>query len=499
MDWHAVRSYADVFRLHPKLGDSRALRRILLLARGAGLKLVQVTSEAKPDHPEWEAEREYRKSVGEPHEDPKRLDFFGGDIGSLRNPRLDASSHLGYALVRSGKRRSVLEAWVRTPAEPTCYLSCGCETEQTVPVRNGGAPFRSVLRGVPFLEQDGYVGCCAHACVRGASLLLAHRFGTPPLTYPAISAAAGVSNGKEGLTYGQIMSALEAADCNAFAYQRGELFGLDHITYQFNESGFPVILGIETEGDGHVLLIVGHEFDSHAWWPDAEPGYFPSLGEGRGWFSSTLWTGNFVAHDDNFGPYMNVHRSVVRDRGIAAIIPVPSTISLGYDPIAAEAVAALVLSNEAVVNALRFGSSSPWKESLLPKEMRRRPVLRTLLLSSADARAHLDGSAYPPRITTAYRNTPLPDWVYFVEVSIASMYGPMLKLGEILLDPAVDISASAEQDIEKAIEEAVVLIHLPGLFWKTPFTSDAEPLRVETDKPASVLQKPTFAELSHLK
>ncbi|MDP2674677.1 MAG: hypothetical protein Q8Q00_07200 [Dehalococcoidia bacterium] len=492
MDSHIVRSHADIFRLHPKLGDSRALRRILLLARAAGLKLVQVTKEDDSDHAEWLAEREYLKSVGEPCDGPTRLDFFGGHVGPLHNPRLDAGNHLGYALVRSGKFRSVLEAWIKTPAEPSCYLNCACETVETVPLHKGGPPFRSVLRSVPFLEQDGHTGCCAHACVRGATLLLASRFGTPALTYPAISKAAGVTNGKRGLTYTQIMRALEAAGCNAFAYQGGELFGLDQITYHFNESGFPVILGIETDGDvGHALLIVGHEFDSHAWWPDAERGYYPSLGDGRDWLSSGLWTGNFVAHDDNFGPYMNVHRSVVREKGLVAIVPIPRTILLGYDLLAAEAVAALVLSNDLVVSALRLGSGSPWKEALLPKGERLRPVLRTLLLSSTDARAHLEESAYPPRIRAAYRNTPLPDWVYFVEVSIASMYGPMLKLGEILLDPAVDIAANPERAID-----AVLLIHLPGLFWKMPFTSDAEPLYVDTDKPASLLQRPTFAQLS---
>jgi len=361
-----------------------------------------------------------------------------------------------------------------------------------MPVSSGSPPFRSVLHGVPFQEQDGVVGSCAHVCVRGSlGLLAANYTSVHALTFPEISTAAGVPDASQGLTYAQIMLALQSGGCTVHAYQGGE-FGLDQIAYYYNESGFPVILGIKTDEDvGHALLILGHEFDPHAWWPDAGPGYFPSLGDGREWFSSALWTGNFVVHDDNFGPYLNVHHSVIRNSGVVAIVPIPNCIDLRYDMLVAEAIAALVLSDTEVINHLKSRSKSRWTDALLGKDESVPPVLRTRLLQSADVRQHIEMSGYPPRVRTAYHNTPLPKWVYLVEVSVASMYGAMLKLGEIILDPSIDVVSAPDRG-----PETIRIIHLPGMYWHMPFTTTDAPVFVDTDRPTRLFCRPTFQELS---
>jgi hypothetical protein len=348
--------------------------------------------------------------------------------------------------------------------------------------------FRAVIKGVPFHEQDGVSGRCIHACIRGASLLLAHNFGTPPLTFADISQKAGVADGSEGLTLGEMIQALESTGFNVKSYEQATNgVVLDHITYSYIESGFPAILVIETEGAVyHALLVVGHEFDPHAWWPEAGPAYYYG---GRDWLSSAMWLGYLIAHDDNFGPYMNVRRSIARRFAKAVVIPVPSMIPMAFDPLTAEGLAAKVVTG--METPLRFTSRSDWKLSLLTKEGMAKPVLRTLLLPEEVAREHLEKSDYPSEIKGAYRNTPLPGWVYFVEVSIATMYGSQLKLGEVILDPAIDVEADPDRR-----GEAVLVVHLPGLYWVSPITSDSAPLPVDTDGPSHLYARQTFAEMN---
>jgi len=240
----------------------------------------------------------------------------------------------------------------------------------------------------------------------------------------------------------------------------------------------------------HALLVIGHEFDPHAWWPDAGPGYYPLSVGGREWLSSAMWLGSLVAHDDNFGPYMNVRRSVVRDYAVAVIIPIPSTIPMTFDPLTAEGLAAMAVTG--IETPLRFTSRSAWRLALLkPERGMAQPVLRTLLLRSEVVRGHLEHSDYPSRIKSLYRNTPLPDWVYFVEISIATMYGSQWRLGEVVLDPLID----AEADPGRR-GEAILVVHVPGLYWASPYTTESEPVPVDTDGPSHLYTRQTFAEMN---
>lgn len=479
MELHWMRGAREVFESYEKYGDSRALRRLLSLASDAHLKVVQEQPIEHCANEEWDAERAFLAARGRMVDEPvTRLDFFGGDVGTVKKPRLNGSNYLGYALVRPGKYRSVLEGMVCPPAASHSYLNSACAVHETIRTAPNGRSFRAKLKGIHFIEQDGEVGCCAHACVRMASLLLAERFGTRRLTFPEISEAAGVTDGSDGLTYEQILRALEAADCTVHAYQAGSAIAMDQLIYYYNECGFPIVVGIRTEGQSHAMLVVGHQFDRNAWWPEAERGYYPSLGKNRRWASSALWTSNFIVQDDNFGPYLNAHRTFLREAAVVLLIPVPNVVPMACDPLMAEAAAATVLFYSDIRAAIKFGSRSPWRHGL---EARPGPVLRTTICKEQDFRDHIERSHYPRSIKALYEHTPLPSWVYVVDISVMSMYGSLLKLGEVVVDPSTDI---AESD---RVPEAVLSLHAPGLFWRSPMLPGEEPEYVDNDKPTELL------------
>lgn len=476
-----------MFENYENFGDSRALRRVLSLASEAGLRVVQEDTVEEGKHEEWEAERVFLSSRGEPTDaQATRLDFFGGNAGNSKKPQLTRSNYLGYALVRPGAYRSVLEAMVKPPEGSHGYLNSSCSVTETIRAGDENKLFRSRLDGIHFVEQDGEVGCCAHACVRMASLLLAERFGTPRLTFPEISKAAGVGDGTEGLTYDQMLLALEAADCNVHAYKAGgktkagRKITMDQLIYYYNECGFPIIVGIRTEGQPHAVLVIGHEFDPNAWWPEAEREYYPSFGKNRRWANSALWNSNFIVQDDNFGPYMNAHRTFLRETAVALLIPVPNAVPMVCDPLVAEATAASVLFNRNIRSQIQYDSRSPWQQAL---EVRRGPVLRTTICQEHEFRDHIQRSKYPPEIKTLYEHMPLPRWIYTVEISVMSMYGSLLKLGEITIDPSKDIASDNE-----LVGEAVLSLHTPGLFWRSPMRGDQKPEYVDGDKPTPVMK-----------
>ena len=162
--------------------------------------------------------------------------------------------------------------------------------------------------------------------------------------------------------------------------------------------------------------------------------------------------------------------------------------------IAAESLAGVVLSTPTIINHLKYGSRSRWRYSLLPPPGgRTRTVLRTVYLPSNEVRSHLVGSKYPAGIRQAYETTPLPPWVYLIDVSVASAYGSLLKVGEVLIDGTVELVDDKGEYVDKALH-AILVIHLPGMFWRTPFVTDEEPLFVDDDGPSKILSHATFAE-----
>jgi hypothetical protein len=264
----------------------------------------------------------------------------------------------------------------------------------------------------------------------------------------------------------------------------------EQVVYRYVESGIPVILVIETAEGRHSVVVVGHTFDPHTWWPDAETNYFPFLSEDKPWLSAVLWSPQFVILDDNFGPYLNMSREALRSCALGAVVPLPTCANVFLTPEDAETIAAYALYHEPIIRAfIGESNTSDWKEHIYARQRDKNLVLRTLLLHKDDLLKDLPSSIYSGEVLQELNAKGLPDWVWLIEVSTPDMYGAQLKLGELILDPRVPVELARETGVEP-----VLALHLPGFLVLAPHQRRAEPRYPEGDGPRPVYARFDYSE-----
>lgn len=475
-----------------KYGDSEALRRLFALAcKNHYTNLLRLDC---PPCAEWDDEYQAAFSVlsDKLKGDPYLLLFLhqtvsGGGEKSVQD--WANSGKIGaYAIVRPEPLGSVVEAAISVKrSSDEHYLTC--EVSLPLPMLKS----RQLIRGLPFMEQDGVVSCCAHASLWMASRLVAARFPALPncgvITCGRVAAATvhepAVLKRKlptSGLSLQEILMALEADGYAPLSYEfesEEEKGRADQIIYRYIESGIPVILLLALEDTGHSVVVCGHTFDSDAWWPGARQDYFPSLAAEDQWLSSALWSPQYLILDDNYGPALAMSRGSLRTRSVGAVVPLPRAAGIFLTAEDAEKVGAGLLFADGVIEAMAHqephNAWSLW--TLDAQERSSKFVLRTLLVDSDKLIAQLANcSGYRPSTIKALQQRAYPDRVWLIEVSLPTIFGNKLKVGELILDPQVPT-----QFIRGA--EPLLILHLPGFVW----IPGQDPLYPGSETPSPVI------------
>lgn len=267
----------------------------------------------------------------------------------------------------------------------------------------------SVVRGYPFMSQDGEYGRCAHAAVWSVVRYfhLRHRLGRHSIA--AIVEATGTGQlpdrtaSSGGLTVAEVRQALRRLGIPVLVYDpRRQLTNtnLRTILCQYLDSGFPLLLNTP----GHLTVIVGYAVDAA---------------------DKIRW----IRSDDNRGPYR-----VVEDWDQAnpsdgelndwqkILVPLPGRIHVPAE--AAEAAARRALHQQ-------LGATGGPGEV---RELREGGQLRFRTYATQPARwkQQLLDDDHVPTITRHYLSVPAPVWAWITEVSVAGESGQVL--GNVMVD-----------------------------------------------------------------
>jgi hypothetical protein len=216
------------------------------------------------------------------------------------------------------------------------------------------------------------------------------------------------------------------------------------------------------------LTIIGHSFEPDTWWALAETEYYRRRPSGGDYHCSTDWIPNFIAHDDNFGPYLTIPKEFFwkaeEDKGLTIVVPLPYKIPAeeGHSEkiINMNGEHAEYLSNSLFQSMAILGSNgsqaiseqtAKWVDILRDHYNRQDLVLRTCLLT----REEFKKDYVPPHLTLYYDMVKLPKMIWLTEVSIPELFShSRLRLGEIIIDPTETV----------AIPAPFLSIHTPGRF-----------------------------------
>jgi len=413
-----------------------------------------------------------------------------------------AEGILGYAIVRPSPLESVAEALITArPSSSTHFITCQSRHSMKLP---GDKPLTLDVRGLPFMQQDRIVTSCAHASLWMATRLVVGAYpewkNCEVVTYNRAAEALQYQHTPHrysrklptmGLFPEEIMLVLEREGYDPVPYRfssESEKARADHTVYRWVESGIPVILLMDLEEGGHSVVVCGHTFDPDAWWPGARRDYFPSLASDDLWYSSSLWAVQYLVLDDNYGPALAMTRGSLRMRSSVAIVPLPKAAKIYLLPEDAESIVAGILFSEGIdgwLKALLGQGNGNWVEwlRLALREQRDKLVLRTFLVRSKEVvDAVRQTPSYAAQTKQAVRKLKLPEKVWLAEISIPSIYGDKLKLGEALLDPRIPIK------LMRTGFEGLLWLHLPGLVW-SPEQLGPDPLAVGREGPAPLLPR----------
>lgn len=484
---------ADIYEIYKEIGgQSRPLFRILELAYRAGARYCLIWNDR--NNGEWEAEHSELYSRIYPRI-PKyviRIDFFS------RNPFEGEAKYFGYASLRPGPIRTVVESLLTPPqTQKNHYLICGGKYDTKYPDQNGNLVSAVIENACPFVQQDGVIGICAHASIRMLSMALSctsKKCKSMTVTdirqrVTAMPLLEGSHFPSTGLVSFEIVNAIEGMGATAVLYlfergrERSRGLPIERVVYPYVESGIPVIVGIETENSGHAVVVVGHTFDQDSWWQQAEYGYFPSFAGGITWIPSYIWTPEFIVQDDNFGPYMSCPRTLLGMTTNHVIVPTPNDCPVLLPGYAPEILVVGYLSSRNVASYFILSSKTrkPWKD-IFPNVFRtENVVLRPLLVKKEQFINHIKSVSLSSETIKLYEDLKLPQWVWIVEISLPGLYSRGEKIGEVVLNPTYPIQHIKRGGLEPLLAMRLFdVITIGNTFTKRYITHDKEPVSVYT-------------------
>jgi hypothetical protein len=487
-----LRTTEDVLAVARDCGNARPLQRLLALAHWNGAICVAIEQNAHSEV--WDDEQDllYTSLSNHIEGQPLKLHFLRTAVATDDEFRaLPPDAAVGYALIRPSPLGTVAEASVMPPFRSEHhYVTCSPSSTTNSPDC-----------WLPFMQQDGIVTRCAHASLWMATSALSRRFPgstivTPQHVYnfmrtrwsgsPLIP-----SGGLHHYDIGAILAShnyrVSKFDFEGIRDARGEVPWADRLVYSYVESGIPVIIGIETQEQRHSLVLLGHGFDSDAWWSGAAPEYYPRLFGGQQWLPSSFWATDYILHDDNFGPYLNISRGSIRTRVYAALVAIPEFLNMMLPPFEAEikAYAWICAALDDDYPGVASQSAAPIAAEFCLWASQQKLVLRTVLINRDDFVQHLETTSYGADAKQAVSSASLKDWMWMVEISSPTIFGEYHKFGEILLDPTVPPNFQAPAAL-------LLWLHFPGyLFHRSP--TGWQHVVVKDDHLAGLYHRPSLA------
>lgn len=391
-----------------------------------------------------------------------RFSFFAGE------KRNAPGEFLGYAIFKqdhhrvTGRFSHVYEAVLRSPRGQKANNFVHCGRDYTVNTSLG----RFTVRGVLFGQQNDATYVCAHVALRA---MIASFSPNADISYAEINKRAdvghallgkrvggrGIPAGAEsrGLFPDQIETVLRGAGLEpeliVHEPTKPELHAelpvdveFQRLLYGYLESGSPVLLGFElapekpgADPSRHILPVFGHTFNEDLWVPEAERKYFAHNPK---YFPSESWLSTYLAHDDNFGPYVCLPRHYLRReqfrllvgcRPAGVVLPPEEAETRAFDFVARMVDAPLE-------------DAPPWLQRLSAFARAGLLVLRSLAVERSAYRKHLaelrdkDGYDLEPALADRLVER-LPPHVWLVEVSAPELYpASRRKFGEVVLNAA---------------------------------------------------------------
>ncbi|MBI2511768.1 MAG: hypothetical protein HYV96_07315 [Opitutae bacterium] len=478
--WHATDGAFSNFEfVDTRFESNSILRRVLSLARKLGYQGM-LEEKILPESCSLLREEDAALAVRLPdfqHSAVVRLSFFTGATQGA------PGDFLGYAIIKqdyhaAGPFMHVFEAVLRPPRGPkeNNYSHC----QRTFHVRAGDQLYS--VSGVLYAQQNDATFVCAHVALR---TMLSCVLPQGDVSYAQLNAWAGVDHanpatqagtrghGAGGLTSEQVERILHHAGLHPELIVNepntpGELpdeIEFQKLLYGYLESGRPVMLGFElgadpvNHGDGrHIIPIFGHTFNEDLWAPEAERFYFR---HNLGYFTSESWLSSYLAHDDNFGPYVCLPRHYLRRDQFRLLVGLKPA-GLTVPPDSAEAWAFDFANN---IAARLPSGLAPWLDRQIAFTQAQLLVLRPLQVKRehylTQMRASRDRDGFD--IESAHVATlaaRLPETFWLVEISAPELFpSSRRKFGEVLI---------AAELPDQAIDP-VLMLRAPGvLVFPTP-------------------------------
>ena len=466
-------------QFHASKGN-QPFKRILQIVLAQGCRTILVEPDFKDE--QWKGEHSwiYRKTFKNYPDTTKRLHFFTSklkteDLISLESRQ---EEYLGFCVLRpleSAKTSTAIIRPVIDTNEPKKSFLL-CQKEFVVPIEVNAKNTQMLrIKGTPFTQQDGEVGCCSHAAINIVdNLLIDSEYGPTRETkknapYLTIDIAklvdsipySGKQKPTEGLTPAVIAEVLKRLGYTPLFYQYGKdqpppPFPPEKIIYHYLESKIPIILGIPTYRGKHALTVVGHSFEPDLWWAVAETPYYNRKPSGINYHCSTTWVQNFIIQDDNFGPYLTIPKELLwyfeKDKLIIVVALPPGIFIQAED---AETIAYSLIASAAEIRKSQRSSlivNDPslfkWFDIFYDHSKKNDMVLRTWLIGSEIFKK----SYVSPSTQSCYNSIELPEKIWLTEISIPELFSQKrLRLGEVLIDPTGSKNRAP-----------FLTIHLPG-------------------------------------
>ena len=358
-----------------------------------------------------------------------RLHFFDRQVtradlkeASVNKPKRDAvnKSYLGYSVIRPTKPNCIGRTLLIPSSRGPCSAFATLCREQ---VSILGTELE--IEGFPFISQDVYVTVCSESAVWMILRYFSNKYHLYPETYPfqVVSLTKDYSLGRiipsSGLYVWQMAEALRRIGRPTLIYTRTRFKDFDHLLYTYIESGIPVLAGLKD----HVVVAYGHRSNFSTSFPGSDAIFTSAYNEA------------FVINDDNGVPYQLLHKighvsgagpqssKYKFDEIVDFIVPLHEKVFLPAESF--QTVVLAILEKDSV-----FGF-----KALSPSLQSHRLVLRFFLTSSKSFKKHLGTRKMGnPVVEEAYRNLPLPHFLWVCEISNVDAFSRHEVYGEILWD-----------------------------------------------------------------
>jgi hypothetical protein len=336
--------------------------------------------------------------------------------------RKDLNGHyLGYSIIRPTKPncigRTLLTPASRGPASAFASLCAervsilGTELE---------------VNGFPFISQDSDVTVCAESAVWMILRYFSNRYHLYPETYPfqVVNLTTDYSLGRivpsSGLYVWQMAEALRRIGRPPLIYSRKNFKDdFDHLLYTYIESGIPVLACLKE----HVVVVFGHRSD------------FGVNPPGTGTIFTSAYNDALVINDDNHVPYQLLHKTGAMSAPGAQVSKYKFEDIIDFVAPLPEKVFLPAESFQTVVTAILEKSSDFGFKALSPSLQTGRLLLRLFLTTGKSFKKHLGSRKMGNSLVEeAYRNLPLPHFLWVCEISNTDVYSRHEVYGEVLWD-----------------------------------------------------------------